>query len=498
MATLSNNLFAAAAADGSHRIFTGSHQDRPDHRNGQSVARIRRLSFVIADLAGIWAGAALGLAAYFKFCVPGTQAPHLPYVTANLGSALLYSALIALFCNTQRLYAVYQSSSSVRELLAIVKAISMASLLLTASIYISGLQGVSRVVIGTTMICSAITMTGWRRLRRSYLKKAYADGLACQNVLIVGTDDLARAVKRNLESERQLGFVVLGYVATEKHVDEPHVLGTVGELSALCRKHFVDEVVVCAQNRNTVKRVITEARACGVGVRVIPDLYDGLAWGAHLDYLGSFPSLAVHHRHIPAIGLKLKRALDFLSSALALLFVSPIMIALAVLVKLDSRGPVLYVSRRVGRKGRIFACYKFRTMVSDAEKLKAKLQHLNERDGVLFKITNDPRITRLGRYLRKYSLDELPQLFNVLKGDMSLVGPRPPLANEVAQYEIEHLRRLEVAPGITGLWQVEARTSPSFDRYIELDLNYVEQWSLMMDIRILLKTVAVVFAGTGQ
>jgi hypothetical protein len=153
MATLGNKLFAAAAADGSHKIISGSDPYRPDHRNGQSVARIRRLSFVIADLTGIWAGAALGLAAYFKFCVPSRQAPHLPYVTANLGSILLYSALIALFCNTQRLYAVYQSSSSLRELLAIVKAISMASLLLTASIYISGLQGVSRVVIGTTLLC---------------------------------------------------------------------------------------------------------------------------------------------------------------------------------------------------------------------------------------------------------------------------------------------------------------------------------------------------------
>ena len=196
--------------------------------------------------------------------------------------------------------------------------------------------------------------------------------------------------------------------------------------------------------------------------------------------------------------MKCKRALDVFVSALALIFLSPLLLLLALIVKADSEGPVLYASRRVGKKGREFSCYKFRTMVADADHQKTKLHHLNERDGVLFKITNDPRITRSGRILRKYSLDELPQLWNVLRGDMSLVGPRPPLANEVKQYQLEYLRRLEAAPGITGLWQVEARNHPSFDRYISLDLHYVENWSLALDMQILLRTVSVVFAGTGS
>jgi lipopolysaccharide/colanic/teichoic acid biosynthesis glycosyltransferase len=137
-------------------------------------------------------------------------------------------------------------------------------------------------------------------------------------------------------------------------------------------------------------------------------------------------------------------------------------------------------------------------MVTNAEALKASLQHLNERDGVLFKISNDPRTTRIGRILRKYSLDELPQFWNVLKGDMSMVGPRPPLADEVQRYELEHLRRLDVLPGITGLWQVESRRDPSFASYISLDVQYVERWHLAMDLKILYKTIAVVFAGSGQ
>jgi lipopolysaccharide/colanic/teichoic acid biosynthesis glycosyltransferase len=183
---------------------------------------------------------------------------------------------------------------------------------------------------------------------------------------------------------------------------------------------------------------------------------------------------------------------------LALLVVSPVMLALAIAVKMDSKGSIFYQAQRIGRKGRTFACYKFRTMVTDADRLKADLEHMNERDSVLFKISNDPRITRMGRILRKYSLDELPQFYNVLKGDMSLVGPRPPMAAEVEQYDLAHLRRLDVLPGITGLWQVEARQDPSFDSYISLDTAYVENWSLWLDMKILARTVGVVVSGTGS
>ncbi|HEX4773762.1 MAG TPA: sugar transferase [Bryobacteraceae bacterium] len=190
--------------------------------------------------------------------------------------------------------------------------------------------------------------------------------------------------------------------------------------------------------------------------------------------------------------------IDKLLAGVALVVLAPVFAALAIIISIDSPGGVLYVSRRMGRKGNTFSCYKFRTMVVDAERLKANLHHLNERDGVLFKISNDPRITRVGRFLRKYSVDEFAQLWNVFRGDMSLVGPRPPLANEVEKYQLDHLRRLEVAPGITGLWQVEARSNPSFGRYIELDLQYVRDWNLLLDLKIVLKTIAVVIAGTGQ
>jgi lipopolysaccharide/colanic/teichoic acid biosynthesis glycosyltransferase len=173
-----------------------------------------------------------------------------------------------------------------------------------------------------------------------------------------------------------------------------------------------------------------------------------------------------------------------------------VLLAIAIAIKLDSPGPVFYFSERIGKKGRVFRCIKFRTMVRDAEKRRADVMHMNERDGVLFKITNDPRITKLGRFLRKYSLDELPQFFNVLRGDMSIVGPRPPLASEVREeYKLSHLRRLDVTPGITGLWQVQARQDPSFDSYISLDVTYIENWSIWLDLKIILRTIGVVLAG---
>jgi exopolysaccharide biosynthesis polyprenyl glycosylphosphotransferase len=196
-------------------------------------------------------------------------------------------------------------------------------------------------------------------------------------------------------------------------------------------------------------------------------------------------------------GFALKRVLDFVFSGTALLLLWPILLLIGIAIKFDSHGPVLYSSERIGKKGRVFRCFKFRTMVRDAEDRRASMTHMNERDGVLFKISNDPRITRVGRILRKYSLDELPQFFNVLRGDMSVVGPRPPVASEVKEYKLNELRRLAVTPGITGLWQIQLREDPSFDSYVSLDLTYIENWSIWLDIKIIVRTVGVMVSGTG-
>jgi lipopolysaccharide/colanic/teichoic acid biosynthesis glycosyltransferase len=201
----------------------------------------------------------------------------------------------------------------------------------------------------------------------------------------------------------------------------------------------------------------------------------------------------------PVVGTDvLKRIMDVFVASLALLFLWPLLLVIAVAVKLESNGQVIYRSRRTGKCGREFDCYKFRTMVPGSDGMKQNLQRLNQRRGPFFKIADDPRVTRFGRFLRKYSLDELPQLWNVLKGDMSLVGPRPHPTEDCAQYSSEHCRRLGVKPGVTGLWQVLARANPSFEICMILDLAYIEKWSLLLDCRILLKTIPAVFAGEGQ
>jgi len=208
--------------------------------------------------------------------------------------------------------------------------------------------------------------------------------------------------------------------------------------------------------------------------------------------------ICVHAERLPVAGLVLKRVIDLSGAMVALAVLAPLAAVIALLIKFDSAGPVLYCARRAGRKGRLFRCFKFRTMVTNADQLKDRLRENNERSGPFFKMVEDPRVTWVGRYLRRYSLDELPQLWNVVKGEMSLVGPRPHPVDDVAGYQIEHLARLDVTPGITGLWQVKARRDPSFERGMALDREYIRTWSLASDIRILLMTFRAVVCGSGQ
>jgi exopolysaccharide biosynthesis polyprenyl glycosylphosphotransferase len=352
------------------------------------------------------------------------------------------------------------------------------------------------VVFTTGLLCLR------RALWRKMMYRRYRAGVETRNVLIVGAGRVGQALRNHIDTLQHLGFRFKGFVALserEAESGDTDVIGDVRNCLSLARSLFVDEIFFSVPaEKKLVIGMVEEARIAGIDVRVVPDLYDGLAWNARVEYIGQFPTIPLHRKDFPIGGILVKRVLDITVASVGLIVGAPIMLAIACAIRLDSEGKILYKAHRIGRKGRAFPCYKFRTMVHNADTLKAELAHMNERDGVLFKIAKDPRITRMGRFLRKYSLDELPQLYNVLKGDMSLVGPRPPMAAEVEQYDVAHLRRLNVLPGITGLWQVEARQDPSFDSYISLDTAYVENWSLMMDLRILARTVGVVLSGTGS
>jgi exopolysaccharide biosynthesis polyprenyl glycosylphosphotransferase len=430
--------------------------------------------------------------------------PHLIESSPNLLFFYIgwFGVCLIFFTRSYGLYGPIQHRSGLHEQRMTVQAALTSGLLLCGTLYLSNGEAISRVVVALMVLFTTVLLCLRRALRRMMVYRRFRAGVETRNVLIVGAGRVGHALKNHIESLQHLGFRFKGFVALserEAESGDADVIGDVRNCLSLARSLFVDEIFFSVPaEKKLVIGMVEEARVAGIDVRVVPDMYDGLAWNARVEYIGQFPTIPLHRRDFPIGGILVKRVLDITVATTALVVGAPVMMAIAIAIRMDSEGMTFYKAQRIGRKGRAFPCYKFRTMVHNADQLKAELEHMNERDGVLFKIANDPRITRVGRVLRKYSLDELPQFYNVLKGDMSLVGPRPPMAAEVEQYDLAHLRRLDVLPGITGLWQVEARQDPSFDSYISLDTAYVENWNLLMDLRILARTVGVVLSGTGS
>ena len=318
-----------------------------------------------------------------------------------------------------------------------------------------------------------------------------------RNVFIVGSGPFGRRIASCIQSHPEQGRLVCGFLDDRNPLGDG-VVGRTSNLAHLSRVSFVDEVILAApHDREMTLQVLQEARKLHLDVEMAVDLFGCEPARNAVQRVGDFPVICLHREPLPVARLFAKRAVDLVGATSGLVFMAPVFALIASLIKWDSPGPVVYSAPRVGRKGKIFRCYKFRTMVRNADELKASLLVRNERCGPFFKIANDPRVTRVGRWLRRYSLDELPQLWNVLRGEMSLVGPRPHTLDDFADYGVEHLARLDVTPGITGLWQVMARRDPSFEKAVELDREYIEAWSLTRDVQILFKTVLAVFRGDG-
>jgi exopolysaccharide biosynthesis polyprenyl glycosylphosphotransferase len=473
--------------------------------------------WIILDLFTVVISAAIAFV--YKFHTsPVAEAKEFWHGTLIQGRPM--SVLLALFCGfsfaliiTSRRYHLYtptRLTSFLHEQRLSAQACLYSGLLLAGTLYLIRAGDISREVVLITVGLVTVTLSLRRMIYRMLIYRRFERGEGTRNVLIVGTGPEAHALRHHLESLRHLGYTFKGFIdfpgpgsfsdsSSRFTASSGDVVGTLDTLFQNTRQHFVDEIFfTTACERGIVQEVLQQARTHGVDLRVVPDMYDGLAWNSPIEYIGQFPTIPLHCGHVPETGLLLKRAMDMVMASLTLVILSPLLLLIAIAVKLDSHGPVFYSSERIGKKGRVFRCIKFRTMVRDAEKRRADVMHMNERDGVLFKIADDPRITKVGRILRKYSLDELPQFINVLRGEMSIVGPRPPLASEVKKYKLSHLRRLDVMPGITGLWQVQARQDPSFDNYISLDVTYVDNWSIWLDVKILARTIGVVLAGTGS
>jgi exopolysaccharide biosynthesis polyprenyl glycosylphosphotransferase len=410
----------------------------------------------------------------------------------------LYTGICILWFHSLRFYRPGQMATNRQELTSIAFVFSCVTLALAAVAYFSDVRGTSTQVLALSTALNVGVFTGVRILRRSRVRTGLMNGSIGRNALIIGAGPLGSDVAQYLERNQQLGYRVRGFVTDEPEPNS-RVLGKLVDLPTVCRTAFVDEIFITTALPQQLAREIFElARRERIDVTLVPDLSFWASRWMAVERVGRLPTITVHREAIPAGPLFVKRLLDICASAIGILLLAPMFAVLALLIKLDSKGPIFYCSKRVGRKGREFRFYKFRTMIANADALKDELRHLNKRDGAFFKVENDPRVTRLGRVLRRYSLDEFPQLFNVLVGDMSLVGPRPHPIDDYRQYKVEHLRRLDVVPGITGLWQVSARRDPSFELNMALDMEYINHWSLWLDVKILARTFPAVFAGAGE
>lgn len=419
--------------------------------------------------------------------------PHLRL----LGFLLCY-AVFTVLCNAaSNLYSDPALHTARVPKVRVFKSFLVSSLLTIMVVFLADEKLAPRLVFGFTLLFSLAGLIGLRYAVQRYNRKRIEHGIDTQHVLIVGADQIGQAFQHYLAEQRHLGKMFCGFI-DDTRLSVPSWLGTSQELPRIMKEHFIDEVYFTpSASRELVREVALQARSERIGVKVVPDLYDGLALGAGLTHIGNIPVLELNHQPIPAFEFFVKRAIDLFVATSLTLITGPVLLLCALWIKLDSPGPVLYSAWRVGRKGRRFRCYKLRTMIADADAHKDTLRSMNERNGATFKISQDPRITRVGRFLRRYSIDELPQLFNVFKGEMSIVGPRPHPLDDYKQYELGDLRRLDVLPGITGLWQINARRDPSFETNVLLDLEYIETWNIWLDIKILLRTVGEICRGSG-
>ena len=321
--------------------------------------------------------------------------------------------------------------------------------------------------------------------------------------IVVGTNHEAETVARMLGREGWLGYRILGFVddgpdVPESVADHP-VLGNTSDLRALIADKRATLVLIAATalDARQINRLLWDLQDEGVDIQVTAGTIDVLASRMIVQSVAGVPLLYVRKTGMDRVQRTIKRTIDVIGSVLGLAVLSPLLLAIGLWIKRDSPGPAFFKQVRVGRDGRHFTCLKFRTMVQDAEERRAELEHLSEGPGLLFKLKEDPRVTKAGRALRRYSIDELPQLWNVLRGDMSLVGPRPPIPSEVEQYDDWVRNRLRVKPGMTGLWQVSGRTETTFEDYVRYDLFYIQNWSLALDAWVLWRTLRAVLTAEG-
>jgi len=329
-------------------------------------------------------------------------------------------------------------------------------------------------------------------------------GYNTRNLLLIVDENAVHFLNRIFNS-KEWGYNVYAIFTDSQKIKKRFegkttILPKNTDLSEYLVKHTIDEVIQSLEvfHQEEVQKMIYMCFEVGVTYRLHTHLFGMVANRGHVTNFGEFSLLTFNNTPIDSFALRAKSVFDVLMSLVILLLASPMLITVAILVKTTSKGPILFHQTRVGLHGRLFKAYKFRTMIVGADDMKNELKHLNESDGPVFKMKNDPRITKIGAFLRKYSIDEFPQFFNVLKGEMSIVGPRPPVPSEVEKYERWQLRRLSMKPGITCIWQVSGRNKIGFRQWMNLDLQYIDNWSFKLDLILFLRTIQTVFKADGM
>jgi len=427
--------------------------------------------------------------------------PLLPLALAIWGALLLLSGR----------YRSHRTVPLLDESWAVLRVCASGTILFTLALYLwridvrlLGNDQISRAWVLLFGVFASLLLLGEKLFLRISSRYVRSRGFNYRTVLIVGTNPAALKIADSIHGHRFWGYRILGFIVNGHTPEQPWpsrypILGEIRHITRIIENNVVDDVIFAVSRRDLdrLEDLFLSLQEQGIRTRFAVNLFPHTQARVELEELDGIPLLSFATGPTSQLPLMAKRLMDVALSSLLLLIGLPVVAAIATLIKITSQGSVLFRQTRCGLNGRIFTLYKFRTMVEDAEDRRRNLEHLNEMQGPVFKLRSDPRVTWLGRILRRFSLDELPQLWNVVRGDMSLVGPRPPIPEEVARYQRWQRRRLSMKPGLTCLWQVSGRNQIDFDRWMQLDLEYIDSWSPMLDLKILLKTIPAVLSGRG-
>ncbi len=423
--------------------------------------------------------------------------PYIPFAILLTVLSLTMFRLSGLYEERRRrrwLNEIYSLVSGTATSIVIVMAITF---FLQPLVYSRGMLVLAGVLI---VVSLSIVRLIWSVILASH----YRRGVGVQRLLIVGAGEIGRAVMRTILATPMLGYQIIGYVDDDPAKDDGlgriRSLGKLDQLSEVIVKEKIDEVIVTLpwMYHRRIMQIVEDCEREHIQVKVVPDVFEQRMRNVDLDTLSGIPLLGPGPERLGSSAVLIKRAVDLVLSIIALPFFALLYVVAGIAIKLDSPGPILFKQQRIGKDGKPFEVVKFRTMIVGAEQMKDAVTHLNKfKDNILLKVPDDPRMTRVGRFLRRTSIDELPQIINVLRGEMSWIGPRPNTPDEVAQYAPWQRKRLSVLPGITGLWQVSGRSDVPFDEMCLLDIFYIENWSLELDFRIMLQTIPHLIVGNG-